>query len=208
MFTGIVEELGRLQAIEALPTGARLRISCSKVLEDVHLGDSIAVDGVCLTVTAFSQGEFSADAMAETLRKTTLAKKRPGDLLHLERAMGANGRFGGHFVLGHVDDTGRILSLQEEGFATRMRIGASPTILDGIVEKASVAIDGVSLTVMDFDRESFTVGLIPHTKEHTHFSRARPGDFVNLETDILGKYARKSPVSTGLTTEDLLRAGF
>ncbi len=208
MFTGIVEELGTLSAMESLPTGARLHISCSTVLEDVHLGDSIAVDGVCLTVTTFSSTGFCADAMAETLRRSTLGKKRAGDILHLERAMAANGRFGGHFVLGHVDDTGRILSLQEEGFATKMRIGASSAILEGIVEKASVAIDGVSLTVMAFDRESFTVGLIPHTKEHTHFSRARPGDLVNLETDILGKYARKIPATSGLTTEDLLRAGF
>lgn len=191
MFTGIIEELGSITAIEHGASCCRMSISAELIMQDIALGDSIAVNGVCLTADAVQKGSFTADVMPQTLRMTSLAKLQRGSRVNLERAMAANGRFGGHMVSGHIDGTGSIKAVQQEGNALLMQIAAQPEIISQLVEKGSVAVDGISLTIAELGAESFTLSLIPHTLQRTVLLDKRPGDIVNLECDIIGKYVRR-----------------
>lgn len=187
MFTGIVEEVGRVKAM----SDGVLQIAASKVLSDVSCGDSIAVNGICLTVTEFDRQCFSADVMPETVRRTSLAELKIGSPVNLERALTPSGRMGGHIVSGHIDGTGRILSLKEDKNAVLMKIAAADDILRYIVEKGSVALDGISLTVAAVTDRDFTVSLIPHTRQVTNLGSKREGSVINIENDIIGKYVEK-----------------
>ena len=187
MFTGIIEETGVLKE----QNGGNLVIQADKVLEDVHLGDSIAVNGVCLTVTEFQKNWFRADVMAETLRRSSLGTLKKGSRVNLERAMAANGRFGGHIVSGHIDGTGTVENTQREGNAIWVTISCGAALLRYIAEKGSIAIDGISLTVAEVRENGFRVSIIPHTGEETTLRARRTGDMVNLETDIIAKYVER-----------------
>ena len=219
MFTGIVEEVGTMQGVRMGSQSGEIHLQASKVLEGTQLGDSIAVNGVCLTVTRMTGDGFTADVMPETLRRTNLGQLKPGDPVDLERAMAADGRFGGHLVSGHIDGTGRIVEQRKEENAVWVRIGTTPEILRLIVEKGSITIDGISLTVAAVDGDGFSVSTIPHTVAQTNLNQRRRGDPVNLETDVVGKYIEKllrpeepKPHTTTnestLTKEMLLRCGF
>lgn len=215
MFTGIVEEVGTVKSVALGSVIGQISLKAAKVLEGTKIGDSIAVNGVCLTVTALSPDGFTADVMPETLRRSNLGSLRAGDKVDLERAMPADGRFGGHIVSGHIDGVGFITEQRREGNAVWVRIQTSPEILRLIVEKGSIAIDGISLTVAAVSSRDFQVSLIPHTADETILLGKRPGSCVNLENDILGKYVQKlmqpepsaSP-SGGLTLEFLEKNGF
>ena len=191
MFTGIVEEKGKIRRISSGGVSAVVEISACKVLEGTKLGDSIAVNGICLTVTSIGRDFFTADVMAETMRRTSLSMCRAGSEVNLERAMVADGRFGGHIVSGHIDGTGTIASMKREENAVWVKISAGKPILDLIVEKGSIAIDGISLTVAEITERDFSVSVIPHTGEETILLSKKPGDPVNLENDIIGKYVQK-----------------
>lgn len=191
MFTGIIEEKGTISKIMKNASQAVLTIKAQKIMEDIHKGDSIAVNGICLTVTAFSKNEFQADVMHETLNRTALKMLKPGSCVNLERAMAAGGRFGGHMVSGHIDGTGKIAEIKEDSLAIWYTIEAPPQILRYIVEKGSIAIDGISLTVAKVTQTTFSVSTIPHTRSATTLGERRPGDLVNLENDIVGKYVEK-----------------
>ena len=208
MFTGIVEEVGTVVA--AGPTS--LTVAARLVLEDLRLGDSIAVDGTCLTVTRREAGQFTVGLQPETLRRTTLGQARPGRRVNLERALPANGRLGGHFVQGHVDGTGRLASVRPEGDALVLRFSASREIARYVVAKGFIAVDGVSLTVVDAEPDGFTVSLVSYTQEHVALLDKRPGDSVNLEVDILAKYVERFVAgegrAPGLTREFLAEHGF
>ncbi len=191
MFTGIVEEVGTVKSVTLGSIIGQINLRAAKVLEGTNIGDSIAVNGVCLTVTALSPDGFTADVMPETLRRSNLGSLRAGDKVDLERAMPADGRFGGHIVSGHIDGVGFITEQRREGNAVWVRIQTSPEILRLIVEKGSIAIDGISLTVAAVSSRDFQVSLIPHTADETILLGKRPGSCVNLENDILGKYVQK-----------------
>ena len=191
MFTGIIEEKGRIAGIISGGRSGEIMIQASTVLEGTKIGDSIAVNGVCLTVTGFRSDGFTADVMPETLRRSNLGGLRRGDPVNLERAMAADGRFGGHIVSGHIDGTGRITQRKREENAVWVTIEAPGEILDLIVEKGSIAIDGISLTVAGVTDRSFTVSIIPHTGKETTLLEKQEGDIVNLENDIIGKYVQK-----------------
>ncbi|MGY4104961.1 riboflavin synthase [Ignavigranum ruoffiae] len=191
MFTGIIEEVGRVKAIESKDRGKGIEIIAHEILTDVELGDSIAVNGICLTVNQLVHQSFTADVMQETLDRTALAKLVPGDRVNLERAMAANGRFGGHIVSGHIDGVGTIRQIRPDGIAQRYSIRANPNILKYVIEKGSIAIDGISLTVTEVTAQTFSVSIIPHTQEQTNLSDRAVGDPVNLEVDIVGKYIEK-----------------
>ncbi|MBR6401935.1 MAG: riboflavin synthase [Eubacterium sp.] len=188
MFTGIIEEIGTVKSIQKSSESAKLAISAEKIMDDVRIGDSIAVNGVCLTATTVSAKGFTADVMAETLRRSSLGSLAVGGKVNLERAMLAGGRFGGHIVSGHIDGTGTITSLDKEGNAIWVTISADSSILKLIIEKGSIAIDGISLTVAYVDDKSFKVSIIPHTQNETTLTSKNVGDTVNLENDIIGKY--------------------
>ncbi len=188
MFTGIVEEKGKVAGLYLNGTSGKIVIRADKVLQGTVTGDSIAVNGVCLTVTDISADRFSADIMAETLRRSSLGNCRNGSEVNLERAMKADGRFGGHIVSGHIDGTGCISSVYREGNAVWVIIRTSPGIMKYIVEKGSVCIDGVSLTVAKVSAGNFGVSVIPHTGAVTILSGKNAGDIVNIENDIVGKY--------------------
>lgn len=191
MFTGIIEELGRIQRITFQGSSGKISIGAKKVLEGTRMGDSIAVNGICLTVVSIQPDGFTADVMAETFRRSSLGQKRAGDLVNLERAMAAMGRFGGHLVSGHIDGTGVIRSLKREENAVWVTVEAGTKIMKLIVEKGSVCIDGISLTVAEVGRQWFKVSVIPHTGEETTLLGRKPGDLVNLENDIVGKYVER-----------------
>ncbi|MCQ4635627.1 riboflavin synthase [Anaerovorax odorimutans] len=211
MFTGIIEEVGHL-----LEHGrGSMRIQAKRILEDVHLGDSIAVNGVCLTVTQFDASSFSVDVMAETLRRSSLAGLAKGSRVNLERAMAADGRFGGHIVSGHIDDTGNVTSLKREGNAVWVTIDCDARLRRYIAEKGSIAIDGISLTVAALTSSGFQVSIIPHTGAETTLLEKKAGDTVNLETDIIAKYmerlmqpAGEAPEKSGIDLEFLQKNGF
>ena len=208
MFTGLIEEQGR---VLTPPRNGKLSLAASKVTEGLALGDSIAVNGVCLTVSAFSGQRFTADVMPETLHRSNLGELRTGSLVNLERALPATGRFGGHFVSGHIDGVGSLLSVRPEGNALIFSIRAAPEQLRGIVEKGSVAIDGISLTVVEVTETLFSVSVIPHTAAVTTLAGKRPGDRLNLETDMIGKYVLRAlslsqPSNNTSVNESLLRA--
>ena len=189
MFTGLIEEQGR---VLTPPRNGKLSLAASKVTAGLALGDSIAVNGVCLTVSAFSGQRFTADVMPETLHRSNLGELRIGSLVNLERALPATGRFGGHFVSGHIDGVGSLLSVRPEGNALIFSIRAAPELLRGIVEKGSVAIDGISLTVVEVTETLFSVSVIPHTAAVTTLAGKRSGDRLNLETDMIGKYVLRA----------------
>ncbi len=191
MFTGIIEELGSIDFIQKKSQSAKLGIRCRKVLEKTKVGDSIAVNGVCLTVTSMSGQGYTADVMAETLDRSSLGRLSRGSLVNLERAMPADGRFGGHMVAGHIDGTGTVRGISRDETAVWYRIEAAPGILRYVVEKGSIAIDGISLTVAQVSEIDFSVSVIPHTQQETNLVQRKNGDIVNLECDIVGKYIEK-----------------
>ena len=212
MFTGIIEETGSVARVLQGGTSGEIKINASCVLEGTKLGDSIAVNGVCLTVTGLYDDGFTADVMPETLRRSNLGMLKSGDKVNLERAMAADGRFGGHIVSGHIDGTGEIVSLRNEGNAVWIRVRAKEEILELIVEKGSITIDGISLTVAALGTDYFEVSIIPHTGQQTTLLKKKPGDKVNLENDIIGKYVRrlmgKDPGKSGITMDFLAEHGF
>ena len=191
MFTGIIEDIGDIKSIKHEGDSAVLVIHSSKIMDDVKLGDSIAVNGVCLTARSISGNEFTADVMAETLRRSSLGALKPGSKVNLERAMQLGGRFGGHIVSGHIDGTGTIVSMKREANAVWVEISADSKILKLIIEKGSIAIDGISLTVAYVDDKVFKVSVIPHTASETTLLMKKVGDIVNLENDTIGKYVEK-----------------
>lgn len=187
MFTGIVEEVGTVR--EAPPGG--LVVAARRVLEGTRVGDSLAVNGACLTVVRLYPDAVATDLMPETLRCTNLGLLRPGDPLNLERALALGERLGGHWVQGHIEGTGRVLSLTPEGDALLVRYAASPQVMRYVVTKGFIAVDGVSLTVVEREAESFLVSLVDFTQGNTNLARRQPGDLVNLETDILARYVEQ-----------------
>lgn len=191
MFTGIVEEIGRVERVTRGAKSSKLRIRAGTVLEGARTGDSICTSGVCLTVTGLERDCFEADVMAETMRRSKLGSLAPGSPVNLERAMPLDGRFGGHMVSGHIDGVGTIRSVTSEDNAVWLNIAADEKLLRYIVEKGSVAVDGVSLTVALVDRKGFMVSVIPHTGRETTLLRQKTGDAVNLECDVVGKYVEK-----------------
>lgn len=191
MFTGIIEELGIIVAIKKGNHSEVLKIEAEKIMEDIHIGDSIAVNGICLTVTNFSSNTFTVDVMHESINRSSLSKIRIGEKVNLERAMAANGRFGGHIVSGHVDGIGIISSIEKDDNAIWYTIRTESKLLNYIVEKGSITMDGISLTVAKVSLQDFSVSVIPHTAAVTTLSKKRIGDCINLETDIIGKYLEK-----------------
>ena len=216
MFTGIVEEVGKIKAISMGSSSAVLTIAAKKVLENTKLGDSIAVNGVCLTVTKLGTDYFTADVMAETMRRSSLGSLNNGSPVNLERAMAADGRFGGHIVSGHVDSMGIVSNIVPEDNAIWYTINAEGKTLCYIVEKGSITIDGISLTVAYVDESCFKVSIIPHTRQETNLSSKIVGDKVNLECDIIGKYVEKllkpaeekQEKKSNITEEFLRKYGF
>lgn len=215
MFTGLVEEIAEILSVSTGEKSASLTIKSKKILEDVKLGDSIAVNGVCLTVTSFDKGCFTVDVMPETMRKSNLGKLSKNSKVNLERAMQLGARFGGHIVSGHIDGTGKVINTKNEDIATWVTIEADHEILKYIVMKGSVTIDGISLTVAELGDTFFKVSLIPHTKEEATLHGKKVGDEVNIECDIVGKYIErllfmkdreeKNPRKESRVTEDLLK---
>ena len=220
MFTGLIEEVGNIQNVRRGTRSCVLTIGCKKVLEGSQIGDSIAVNGVCLTVTSMGGGYYTADVMAETMNRSSLGQLSPGASVNLERAMPANGRFGGHIVSGHIDGTGTVQSIEPDDNAIWYTIAAKPMLLRYIVEKGSITIDGISLTVAYVDEHCFKVSIIPHTQQVTALHDRKIGDIVNLECDIIGKYVEKliHPAETdaqqatkkesGITEDFLRQYGF
>lgn len=211
MFTGIIEEIGTIKGIRRGNRSVVVEIGAAKVLEDTKVGDSIATNGVCLTVTAMENGGFTADVMPETMERSNLGSLKPGDQVNLERALCLNSRLGGHMVAGHIDGTGRITDRVKDENAVWLTVRTSPEILRYVVEKGSVAIDGVSLTVAYVDEAVFKVSVIPHTQEETTLTGKRVGDVVNLENDMIVKYVEKlmkQPKTQGLSLEFLQANGF
>lgn len=216
MFTGIIEEIGRISGVKREEKFSVLKIQAKKVLEGTKVGDSIAVNGVCLTVTKKFLDGYEADVMAETLRRSNLGTLRPGSLVNLEQALTLNARLGGHLVSGHIDGTGTITQLKPEGNAMWITIAAGEEILRYVVQKGSITIDGISLTVAAIDETSLKVSVIPHTGQETILLQKQPKDTVNLECDVLAKYVEKLmktksdvvPKKSGLSEAFLMEHGF
>ena len=221
MFTGIIEEVGSVASIRKGAHSCVLTVNASRVLEDVHLGDSIATNGVCLTVTSFTSHSFSADVMHETLNRSSLGSLHIGSPVNLERAMLAGGRFGGHIVSGHIDGVGTISSIKEDDNAVWYTVEAPSNILRYIIEKGSITLDGISLTVAKVTNSNFSVSIIPHTRVQTNLASKKVGDVLNLENDLVGKYDERlmlQPIaasqeqpeqkSSGITKEFLSHYGF
>jgi len=206
MFTGIVEEVGRVTSAQS----GKLIISASDVLQGMELGGSIAVNGVCLTITNFNTSSFSVDIMPETLKRSNLGLLSAGDEVNLERPLALGGRLGGHLVQGHVDDTGRVASVRWDGEAMLIRFEAPPEVMHYIVEKGFIAVDGVSLTVVTKDTSSFQVSVVDYTRKHTTLDSRRVGDLVNLEIDTIAKYVEQlsQPRRSGITVNFLQEHGF
>lgn len=216
MFTGIIEEVGVVESIKKGASSAVITIRADKVLSDLKTGDSVAVNGVCLTAVNITGRGYSADVMHETLRRTNLGSLKSGSRVNLERAMAADGRFGGHIVAGHIDGTGRIISMTKDDNAVWITIDTDASILKYIIDKGSITIDGISLTVAAVTNENFSVSVIPHTADSTTLLEKKPGDTVNLENDMIGKYVEKLLSFTGekeepksrITLEFLAENGF
>ena len=203
IFTGIIEEVGRLKSFD----GGRITIFCEQILSDIKIGDSISTNGICLTVVDFGKNFFAADVMPETVRKTSLVDKN----FNLERALKLGDRLGGHIVSGHIDGVGKISKIVAEGNALLINVATESTLLKQIASKGSVALDGISLTVVDVGNENFSISMIPHTREVTNFKNKRIGSLVNIETDILAKYVERlinSNEKTTITEEFLMENGF
>lgn len=197
MFTGLVEEVGRVARVERRPEGAHLFVEASRVTEGTRLGDSIAVDGACLTVVHVERRLFAVDCMAETLSATTLGSRRPGDGVNLERALALGDRLGGHLVLGHVDGVGEIRSVTVRGIAWELRVSFPETLRPYLAPKGSVAVDGISLTITSVDGLEFGLGIIPHTLAETTLSAVQTGRRVNLEADVLARYVHQTLLGLG-----------
>ncbi len=216
MFTGIVEEIGTVTRIKKGQNSSVLSIQGSKIFEDLHMGDSVAVNGVCLTVSRLDKQSFDADTTSETLARTSLGALRTDSNVNLERAMSSNGRFGGHIVTGHVDGTGTITQIRRDDRTVWVTFSAGPEILKYIIEKGSIAVDGISLTVALVNSESFSVAIIPHTEKSTTLLSKTQGESVNLECDMIGKYVErfitrmqsKEPQKCVINEEYLAKAGF
>lgn len=214
MFTGLVEEIGLVKSVNMGNSSGTITIEADKVLNGSSVGDSIAVNGVCLTATAIQGNTFTADVMAETFRRSSLGSLNAKSHVNLERAMAADGRFGGHIVSGHIDGTGVIKDILPEENAIWYTVNAKSEVLKYIVEKGSIAIDGISLTVAYVDETCFKVSIIPHTKSETILQYKKPGDIVNLECDIIGKYVEKlmgygrKEEKSNVTLEFLTKCGF
>lgn len=214
MFTGIIIEMGQIKKIQPGAESVRLTIKGQKVIELSKIGDSIAVNGVCLTVTQFEHDSFSADVMPETVRRTDLRALKIGDFVNLEPALRIGDSIGGHMVSGHVDGVGRIVTIRKEDNALWFAIEAHESVLNYIVTKGSVALDGISLTVAEVDRSTFSVSLIPHTASVTTFGKRKIGDLINIETDMIGKYIEKYVAAyqvkktQGVTMDLLEKNGF
>lgn len=191
MFTGIIEEIGEILAVQRNAESMILTIKAEKILDDMQVGDSVATNGVCLTVVGIAGSSFQADVMHETMRRSSLGKLKTGSRVNLERAMRADARFGGHMVAGHIDGTGIITDVRKDDNAVWYTIAAEPRILHYVIEKGSIAIDGISLTVATVSKEDFSVSIIPHTLQETTLAHRRAGDLVNLENDMVGKYIEK-----------------
>lgn len=206
MFTGIIEDLGRIEKLSRSSQGSRIAIRSSKITEDAGIGDSVAVNGVCLTIAQLENDTFFTDVMPETLAKTNLGQMKNGDLVNLERALKASDRLGGHFVLGHVDEVGTIMHKRKEGNSIVLKISATRSISDYLVPKGSIAIDGISLTITDVENQWFMVAVIPHTAKATTLGQKTVGSTVNLEVDIIGKYVKRmmDKKTSSRSTLDLL----
>lgn len=206
MFTGIIEEIGKVVSISS----ESLVIAASQTVKGMRHGDSIAINGACLTVTDFTTNSFSVDVMPETLRRTNLGLLKVGDGVNLERPLTLGGQLGGHLVQGHVDDTGRVASVIWEGKAMLLRFEAPPEVMRFTVPKGFIAVDGVSLTIVDKDTSSFWVSIVEYTRQHTTLGDRQVGDLVNLEADIIAKYVEQlsQPHRTGITAEFLAEHGF
>lgn len=212
MFTGIIEETGTVRLIKKSGHSAVVTIGASKVLDNLKQGDSIAVNGVCLTVVSLEEDSFSADAMHETAARSNLLKMKVGSTVNLERAMLLNGRLGGHIVAGHIDGTGVISSVKQDENAVWFTVRTSPALLRYVIEKGSIAVDGISLTIAGITQNDFSVSVIPHTAQNTTLGEKHVGDTVNLENDCIGKYVEKllrTPGGqSGISKEFLARCGF
>ncbi|MBC3797784.1 riboflavin synthase [Acetobacterium tundrae] len=222
MFTGIIEEVGKIITVTKGPRSSQLWIQGEVIMDDLKLGDSVAVNGVCLTVSLMKSNQWMADVMSETLKRSDLGELKPGSPVNLERAMPTNGRFGGHLVSGHIDGTGQIIQIRKDDNAILFEISTSEKICHYIIEKGSIAIDGISLTVTTVNNEAFQVSIIPHTVKHTILGLKKKGDPVNLENDLVGKYienflitgslentnANDEKKSRKLTMDFLTRSGF
>ncbi|MDA8123096.1 MAG: riboflavin synthase [Deltaproteobacteria bacterium] len=210
MFTGIIEEVGTVVSFAQKGTGAVLTVTAGLPLEEIRTGDSICVSGACLTVTSKGAGRFSADVSAETLARTTFRSLKPGSRVNLERAMAISGRLDGHLVYGHVDGTGKVREIRHSGDSRVFHMGADPSIMKHLVFKGSVALDGVSLTVSAVHPDGFEVALVPFTLDRTTLGGARPGDMVNVETDIVGKYVLRflERKDSGVSRDFLKKHGF
>lgn len=191
MFTGIVEEIGKIQNVRKNIKSSILTIKGDKIFEDIHIGDSISVNGVCLTVTTLNNNTFTADVMNETLSRSSLCNLENGSNVNLERAMPANGRFGGHIVSGHIDGTGKIIRIKKDGNAIWYTVTVGEKLMKYIVEKGSIAIDGISLTIAKVIVNGFSVSIVPHTAQETTLFHRLVGDIVNIENDVIGKYVDK-----------------
>jgi len=215
MFTGIVEEKGKIAGLQKGAATTVLTISGKIVFDDLKIGDSVAVNGICLTVNELGDHVFKADIMPETVKRSCFSELKPGHSVNLERAMAVNGRLGGHMMSGHIDGVGKIAGMKKDKNAVRIEIETEPKILYYIVEKGSIAIDGISLTVAEVTEKSFCVSVIPHTLETTVLSEKEEGDIVNLENDMIGKYIERfclsgkdKPLCQNLTLEKLADFGF
>ncbi len=213
MFTGLVDAVCRIRSVQTKGGGLFLSVDLGRLAEDTKVGDSIAINGVCLTASEVLGGCAGFDVSGETLAKSSLGSLRPGSEVNVERAIRADGRFGGHFVQGHIDGTGRIEAIERRGEFADIRISTEKGLLDEMVVKGSVAVDGVSLTVATMDERSFRLALIPETLKRTMLGKAKVGDTVNIETDIIAKMVKKQleailPGGRGLTAEKLKALGF
>ncbi len=213
MFTGIVEEIGKVQNVKKNVKSFVLTIEGNKIFEDINIGDSISVNGVCLTVTTFTNNAFTADVMYETMSRSSLGQLKNGSHVNLERAMTAKGRFGGHIVSGHIDGTGKIIKIEKDDNAIWYTIAVKDNLMKYIVEKGSIAIDGISLTIAKVTVDNFSVSIIPHTVQETILSHRSVGDIVNIENDVIGKYVEKlmtfeknKKVESNITMEFLMKS--
>ncbi|OEF99556.1 riboflavin synthase subunit alpha [Vulcanibacillus modesticaldus] len=213
MFTGLIEEVGKINKIDRSGNSMVLTIEAKDILADVSLGDSIAVNGICLTVTSYNDNFFTVDVMPETMNKSSLSEAKIGTVVNLERAMTPNKRFGGHFVAGHVDGVATLLEKIKLENAILLSFRIDQSLAKYLVPKGSIAIDGISLTIVDVSLEQFSVSIIPHTLQATNLGRKRIGDLVNIEVDMIGKYVEKAvmnllnggSINTGKITENFLK---
>ncbi|MFD1030005.1 riboflavin synthase [Metaplanococcus flavidus] len=210
MFTGIVEEMGHVTALRAKPQAMELTIACSLILDDIKRGDSISINGVCLTVSVYDQKSFTVDVIPETVQSSTMSELRTGSRVNLERAMPATGRFGGHFVSGHVDGVGIIRSVKKESNAVTKIIELDPSLMKFMMHKGSVCVDGTSLTVFSVDKNTITISLIPTTREDSLLGEKGIGERVNIECDLLAKYTERiqQAEKPGMSRNWLAEQGF